>query len=249
MIHTNPLNGAFQKFLPTGPIALLPMWNNYSKLVWSVNDELAQELLELNDQEFINEVNDIFYKPPKNQFNGFMNNFAFDWLKKDTFELPPPIMNSNESGEFKPFFYSLTSESATHHAADRVALLGNAAVQLHPVTGQNFNIQMTAAAYLANTILIQAKSGGDIGDYQYSLKHFSNRSKLNELEVRAILEVFKKGYQDTFFGSESIGKALSLVRNVGIDLANASPSFKYNMAFFAAGCTNHPLSYEWNSDY
>lgn len=104
---------------------------------------------------------------------------------------------------------------------------------------------MTSAAILANCIISQAKAGGDIGDYEYGLKHFAHKSKINELEVRAILEVFKKGYQDTFFGNETIGKALSFIRNVGVDLVDATPIAKYNMAFFAAGCTNHPFEYEW----
>lgn len=132
-----------------------------------------------------------------------------------------------------------------HHAANRVALLGDAATRVHPLTGQGFNLSMTSAAILANSIISQMKAGGDIGDYEYGLKYFGMKSKINELEVRAILEIFKKGYQDTFFGSETIGRAISFARNLGVDAIDATPIIKYNFAFFAAGCTNHPLEYEW----
>lgn len=94
---------------------------------------------------------------------------------------------------------------------------------------------MTSAAMLANEIIRQKNAGGDIGNYQFGLKNFAHQSKINELEVRAILEAFKKGYQDTFFGSERVGQALSFARNIGIDIVESSPLIKYNFAFFAAG--------------
>mmetsp|Transcript_18447 Transcript_18447/g.16318 ORF Transcript_18447/g.16318 Transcript_18447/m.16318 type:complete len:95 (-) Transcript_18447:77-361(-) len=94
---------------------------------------------------------------------------------------------------------------------------------------------MTSSAMLANDILRQLKTGGDIGNYQFGLRNFAHQSKVNELEVRAILEFFKKGYQDTFFGNEQIGKAISFIRNIGVDIVEANPIVKYNFAFFAAG--------------
>ena len=48
---------AFQRFMKTGPLAVLPLWDNYSSIVWSCPPELAKELSDLNDQEFIDELN------------------------------------------------------------------------------------------------------------------------------------------------------------------------------------------------
>ena len=63
--HEEPLHGVFQRFLKTGPIALLPLWNRYSYLVWFAPNYYIDELLSLTDKEIIKEVNHSFYKPPE----------------------------------------------------------------------------------------------------------------------------------------------------------------------------------------
>ena len=135
--------------------------------------------------------------------------------------------------------------SASKYAFKRVALVGEAACKLHPLTGQGFNLNMTAAAILANWIIEQMRSGGDIGSYEHWLKKYAEIAKRNELESTAIIEAFKNGYNNTLYGSESLGHFISFMRNVGIDLINANPLAKYNFVFFAAGCTTHPTTYEW----
>lgn len=72
---------AWQRFLPTGPIALLPVIfsftinfhdkhtlifklfklnNEYSSLVWSIEKQLAKDLMKLSDEEFVNQLNHAF---------------------------------------------------------------------------------------------------------------------------------------------------------------------------------------------
>ena len=43
---------AWQRFLNTGPIAVLPLFDNHSSIVWSAEHELAQSLMALDDAEF-----------------------------------------------------------------------------------------------------------------------------------------------------------------------------------------------------
>ena len=57
---------AFQRFLPYGPIALLPVWNSvndetngptYANVVWSTTPSEANHLLSLSSAEFVNTLN------------------------------------------------------------------------------------------------------------------------------------------------------------------------------------------------
>lgn len=53
---------AWQRFLPDGVIALLPLSNNLSSIVWSTGTETVKELLKLTETEFIDAVNHAFVR-------------------------------------------------------------------------------------------------------------------------------------------------------------------------------------------
>ena len=54
---------AWQRFLPTGPVALLPMGPGFANVVWSTNVEHAAQLMELGDEEFAATVAQAFSRP------------------------------------------------------------------------------------------------------------------------------------------------------------------------------------------
>ena len=100
LIHKEPLEGLFQRFIASGPIALLPLWGNYSKLVWSVPSELADELLEVPDKEFFDEVNARFYSGTKYGFGGYADILPSFW-ERNTLERPSRVVDSNEARQFR----------------------------------------------------------------------------------------------------------------------------------------------------
>jgi len=107
----NHQNTAWQVFLSTGPLALLPLSDNQCSIVWSADDQFAEELNELNNQEFANQI--------KNAMGAKLGNVD--------------LLSQRQS-------FALKSLQAQTYFKHRFALLGDAAHSIHPLAGQGANI-------------------------------------------------------------------------------------------------------------
>ncbi len=130
-------NIAFEHFLPTGPLALLPMQNNLCSFVWSVKKDYGEHLLTLSEQEFSQQLQTAFG----------------DYLGK--LELISQCWSYPLSGVFVPQLI-----------AERLALVGDAAHVIHPVAGQGLNLGFRDAVTLAEVVVDAARVGIDIGSAQ-----------------------------------------------------------------------------------
>lgn len=54
---------AWQRFLPDGVIALLPLTSNLSSIVWSADTKMVKDLLQLPEPAFVDAVNQAFVCP------------------------------------------------------------------------------------------------------------------------------------------------------------------------------------------
>lgn len=117
---------AWQRFLPTGPLAFLPLGDGRCSIVWSASDEEADRLVSLDEEKFSHELEQAFeYTLGKVESVG--QRAAF------------PLIRRHAETYIKP----------------GLALIGDAAHTIHPLAGQGANIGILDAASLAQ-VLIEA---------------------------------------------------------------------------------------------
>ena len=121
---------AWQRFLPSGPLAFLPLSDGRCSIVWSADDQRADELLAMDAQTFCRELEQ-----------------AFDYT-----------LGKVEAVSDRAAF-PLVRRHATHYVKPGLALIGDAAHTIHPLAGQGVNLGILDAAALAE-VLLQARSRG-----------------------------------------------------------------------------------------
>ncbi|MDP1668918.1 FAD-dependent monooxygenase [Phaeovulum sp.] len=133
--HECPHNGVAQQvFLPTGPLAILPLSGNRSSIVWSETDANARTLASLADADFL----------------ALLRTRLGDHLGQIALAGPR-------------FSYPLNLTLANAYVAPRVALVGDAAHGVHPIAGQGLNLGLRDVAVLAEVLVEAARRGEDIG--------------------------------------------------------------------------------------
>ena len=121
-------NIAHEKFLPGGPLAILPLKNpNHSSIVWIAPDHLAQAILALDEK-----------------------NFAQQLMKK------MEDCQGDKFGETKviseKFSYPLIAIEAEKFFHKKMLLIGDAACGVHPIAGQGFNLAVTGINILCELV-------------------------------------------------------------------------------------------------
>ena len=114
---------AYERFTDTGPIAVLPIFEGRSAVVWTLASESAQRVLALDDGAFI---------------AGLQQAFGFR------------LGRFTRVGRRQSYPLALTRSERL--VAPRAAILGNAAQSLHPVAGQGFNLALRDVAMLAELV-------------------------------------------------------------------------------------------------
>jgi len=126
---------AWQRFLPAGPLALLPLNDGRVSIVWSTTPDEAEQASKASDDAL-----------------GAMLTEASDRVLGE-------LTVSGERGTFP-----LKAQYAVRYVAPRIALIGDAAHSIHPLAGQGANLGISDAAELAKVIRDAIEAGEHPGD-------------------------------------------------------------------------------------
>jgi 2-octaprenyl-3-methyl-6-methoxy-1,4-benzoquinol hydroxylase/2-octaprenylphenol hydroxylase len=148
---------AWQRFLPGGPLAFLPLADGRSSIVWTLRDAEAARVLALDDAAFRADLG-----------------CAFDFRLGE-------IVSATRRAAFP-----LRMQSARRYVAGRVALVGDAAHVVHPLAGQGMNLGFRDVACLRRTLRAASDRGTDIGAAPVLRRYERERRSENALAARAL---------------------------------------------------------------
>ena len=160
---------AWQRFLPSGPLALLPLPGDddrhFCSIVWSLQEDLVDDLLALDDASFCTELERAFEQ-----------------------RLGRVLAVSRR------FAFPLRQRHAVDYVQPGVALVADAAHTIHPLAGQGINLGLQDVAVLAEEILSGRARGAKPGQLEL-LRRYQRRRKGENLMMMAAMDGFKKLFE------------------------------------------------------
>lgn len=201
---------AYQRFLPTGPLAFLPLTDGLCSIVWSVQDAEADRLMALNDKEFLAELQSAF----------------------------GPVLGLLERVGKRAAF-PLKSQLSRHIVRPGMALIGDAAHQVHPLAGLGVNLGIRDAMVLAQEI-------ADAHRFDENYGHLDVLNRLIRNRMSDILAVMGGMEALNYLFTHNV-PGLTCLRGVGMrTVGNAGP-LKRMLMRRAMGLTL-PVSKQVSSD-
>ncbi|XP_065920559.1 ubiquinone biosynthesis monooxygenase COQ6, mitochondrial-like isoform X2 [Dysidea avara] len=187
---------AWQRFLPTGPIALLPLTDSSSSLVWSTTPQHAKQLMSLDGVHFITAVNAAlcdYY--PRSQWVDLLTSSLFNQILSGTplvnDEQQPPHISGVTSGSIGS--YPLALHHSVRYVQDRIVLVGDAAHTIHPLAGLGVNLGFGDVSTLTDLLRGAASMGSDVGHRSHLLQYESIRQRHN-VPIMAFVDITKRIY-------------------------------------------------------
>ncbi len=152
----------WQKFVPSGPMAFLPLPGNFASLVWYHRPAEVSRLLALPDDEFLAEASRCF-PPELGEIKRLLGRASFP----------------------------LKRQHALQYCKRGVVLIGDAAHMIHPLAGQGVNIGLLDAAALAETLAEAIRQHEDIGALEVLKRYQRQRWRYN-LMMMTTMDLFQR---------------------------------------------------------
>ena len=157
---------AYQRFLPTGPLAFLPLPTEagryFSSVVWSAETTTAEHLAALNDADFITALED-----------------AIEHRLGEVLSCSPRAS------------FPLRQRHAVDYVKPGIALVGDAAHTIHPLAGQGINLGLSDVAALSQVMTAAQRRGEALGSLAV-LRRYQRQRKGENLAMMAAMDGFKR---------------------------------------------------------
>jgi 2-octaprenyl-6-methoxyphenol hydroxylase len=188
--HERPHDGrAEEHFLPAGPFAILPLKGNRSSLVWTERTQDADRLVSSDPLLFDTEL--------ERRFGHRLGEIKVE-------------------GRPKAFPLGLTL--AREFVKPRLALIGDAAHGIHPISGQGLNLGFRDVAALAETIVDATRLGIDIGQLDV-LERYQQWRRFDTVRTGMTTDVLNRLFSNDI-------APLRFIRDVGLGLVDRMPRLK-----------------------
>ncbi|GAB2495375.1 FAD-dependent oxidoreductase [Arenimonas alkanexedens] len=173
---------AWQRFLPTGPLAFLPCADGRSSIVWTLPEADAQRLLALDDASFARELTR-----------------AFDARLGEVTSVSARAA------------FPLRRQLAKGYVAGRVVLVGDAAHAVHPLAGQGVNLGLRDVAALRSLWQRAAQVQADFASPHRLARWERSRRSENALAAHGFEAINRVFSNDALLPTLLRGHALGLV--------------------------------------
>lgn len=154
-------NITWQRFVPAGPQAMLPLCGQRASLVWYDSQQNCEQRLALSDEAFLEAVAAAFPQE-LGRLDSICGRSAF------------PIARAH----------------AQTYVQQRIALVGDAAHTVHPLAGQGVNLGFMDAAALAEQLVQAHSKQRDIGVHKLLRRYERSRRFDNQIMISALDSIF-----------------------------------------------------------
>lgn len=197
--HERPHEGvAEEHFLPAGPFAILPLTGNRSSLVWTERTADADRLVASDDLLFEAEL--------ERRFGHKLGTIR-------------------ATADRRAFPLGLTLARA--FVAPRLALAGDAAHGIHPISGQGLNLGFKDVAALAETVVDADRLGLDIGSINV-LERYQTWRRFDTFRMGVTTDVLNRLFSNDV-------TPIRVLRDFGLGLVDRVPALKSYFIREAAG--------------